>query len=98
MVFSSVASYEGTKGLLFYASAKSAIQTAVRTIAKAIGHRGQRINSISPAWVETEMTDSYLETVGEKKENVRELQTVKSNIEQILRREPERRKGKDHER
>ena len=34
----------------------------------------------------------------EKKENVRELQTVKSNIEQILRREPERRKGKDHER
>ena len=70
VVFSSVASYEGTKGLLFYASAKSAIQTAVRTIAKEIGHRGQRINSISPAWVETEMTDSYLETVGEKKENV----------------------------
>jgi hypothetical protein len=34
----------------------------------------------------------------EKKENVRELQTVKSNIEQILRHEPERRKGKDHER
>ena len=34
----------------------------------------------------------------EKKENVRELQTVKGNIEQILRREPERRKGKDHER
>ena len=34
----------------------------------------------------------------EKKENVRELQTVKGNIEQILRHEPERRKGKDHER
>ena len=34
----------------------------------------------------------------EKKENVRELQTVKSNIEQILRRESERGKGKDHER
>ena len=34
----------------------------------------------------------------EKKENVRELQTVKSNVEQILRREPERGKGKDHER
>ena len=34
----------------------------------------------------------------EKKENVRELQTVKSNIEQILRREPERGKGKDYER
>lgn len=34
----------------------------------------------------------------EKKENVWELQTVKGNIEQILRREPEQRKGKDHER
>ena len=34
----------------------------------------------------------------EKKENVRELQTVKGNIEQILRRAPERGKGKDHER
>ena len=34
----------------------------------------------------------------EKKESVRELQTVKENIGQILRREPERRKGKDHER
>ena len=34
----------------------------------------------------------------EKKENVRELQTVKGNIEQILRREPERGKGRDNER
>ena len=34
----------------------------------------------------------------EKKKSVRELQTVKSNIEQILRHEPERGKGKDHER
>ena len=34
----------------------------------------------------------------EKRERTKELQTVKSNIEQILRREPERGKGKDHER
>ena len=34
----------------------------------------------------------------EKKENVRELQTVKGNIEQILRRELERGKGRDNER
>ena len=34
----------------------------------------------------------------EKKENVRELQTVKNNIDQILRREPERGKGRDNER
>ena len=34
----------------------------------------------------------------EKKENVRELQTVKSNLDKILRREPERGKGRDNER
>ncbi|MBD5471236.1 MAG: relaxase/mobilization nuclease domain-containing protein [Lachnospiraceae bacterium] len=34
----------------------------------------------------------------EKRERTKELQTIKSNIEQILRREPERGKGKDHER
>ena len=34
----------------------------------------------------------------EKRERTKELQTVKSNIEQILRHEPERGKGKDHER
>ena len=32
----------------------------------------------------------------EKKENVRELQTVKNNIDQILHREPERGKGRDN--
>lgn len=34
----------------------------------------------------------------EKRERTTELQTIKRNIEQILRREPERGKGKDHER
>ena len=34
----------------------------------------------------------------EKKENVRELQTVKSNLDKILRREPERGKGRENER
>ena len=34
----------------------------------------------------------------EKKANVRELQTVKSNLDKILRREPERGKGRENER
>ena len=34
----------------------------------------------------------------EKKENVRELQTIKGNIDQILRREPDRGKGRENER
>ena len=34
----------------------------------------------------------------EKREKTKELQTIKSNIEQILRREPERGKGRENER
>ncbi len=34
----------------------------------------------------------------EKKENIRELQTVKSNLDKILHREPERGKGRENER
>ena len=34
----------------------------------------------------------------EKREKTKELQTVKGNIEQILRREPERGKGRENER
>ena len=34
----------------------------------------------------------------EKRERTKELQTVKGNIEQILRREPERKKGRENER
>ena len=34
----------------------------------------------------------------EKRERTTELQTIKNNIDQILRREPERGKAKDHER
>ncbi|MBS5081685.1 MAG: relaxase/mobilization nuclease domain-containing protein [Clostridiales bacterium] len=34
----------------------------------------------------------------EKRERTKELQTVKGNLEQILRREPERRKGRENER
>ena len=64
VMFSSVAAYEGPKGILFYAAAKGAVQSAVRVISKEISHRGQRINSISPAWIQTEMTDSYLDNVG----------------------------------
>jgi NAD(P)-dependent dehydrogenase (short-subunit alcohol dehydrogenase family) len=64
VVFSSVAAYSGTKGLFAYAGAKAAVQTAVKSIAKEIGHSQHCINSISPAWVDTEMTRKYIESIG----------------------------------
>ena len=58
VVFSSTAAHLGTQGLLFYASAKAAVQTAVKTIAKEIYQSGHRINSVSPGWVRTAMSES----------------------------------------
>ncbi len=63
VLFSSIAAHEGSKGILFYAGAKAAVQAAVRSIAKEIAKRNQRINSVSPGWVETEMTDGYLKSL-----------------------------------
>ncbi len=58
VVFSSVAAYANYLGLLVYSSTKSAVQTAVKNIAKEISARRNRINSISPGWLtDTEMTD-----------------------------------------
>ncbi len=48
IVFSSVAAYDAYTGLLVYSSAKAAVQTAVKNIAKEISPRLQRINSLSP--------------------------------------------------
>ena len=58
LVFSSTAAYIGSQGLLIYSSAKAAVQTAVRVIAKEIYQNQHRINSISPGWVKTEMSYS----------------------------------------
>ena len=56
VLFSSVAATTGEKGNFAYSSAKIAMQAAVRSIAKEIYLRKNRINTISPGWVHTEMT------------------------------------------
>lgn len=68
VLFSSVAAYAGTKGLLFYAGAKAAVQTAAKVISKEIAGRRQRINSVSPAWVKTPMTEKYQKDYSPPKE------------------------------
>ncbi|MBO6304088.1 MAG: SDR family oxidoreductase [Selenomonadaceae bacterium] len=56
VLFSSVAATIGEKSNFAYSSAKIAMQAAVRAIAKEIYPRKNRINTISPGWVRTEMT------------------------------------------
>lgn len=64
VVFSSTAAYCGNKGQFAYSAAKGAVQTAVRSIAKEICRDQHRINSISPGWVESDMTKESVEELG----------------------------------
>ncbi|MBR2141993.1 SDR family oxidoreductase [Anaerovibrio sp.] len=70
VVFSSTAAYWGIKGQFAYSGAKAAVKTAVRSIAKEISRKKQRINSISPGWVETPMTKNFVQETTELPEDV----------------------------
>ena len=61
VLFSSVAATIGEKSNFAYSAAKSAIRAAVRSLAKEIYLRKSRINTVSPGWVETEMTKHDVE-------------------------------------
>lgn len=56
VMFSSIYSYNGGRGMLAYSASKAALRIAVHSMAKEICERGARINTVSPGWVETEMT------------------------------------------
>ena len=62
LLFSSVRSHRTDKGLFSYAGAKAALQIAAKTFAKETANRQIRINTISPGWVNTSMTDGLEET------------------------------------
>lgn len=58
--FSSVSAYKGQKGLSAYSATKAAMQAGIRSIAKEIAGRGHRINTISPGFIRTDMTQETL--------------------------------------
>ncbi len=60
VVFSSVAAYEGQKGGMAYSAAKAAVTISVKSIAKEICRDKHRINSISPGWVESDLTHNSI--------------------------------------
>lgn len=60
VLFSSVASKRGEKGMFAYSAAKAAVSTTVKSLAKEISSRGLRINAICPGRVRTPMTEDNL--------------------------------------
>lgn len=57
ILFSSVSAHSAEKGMFAYSAAKAALQAAVKSIAKEICHKEHRINTITPGWVKTSMTE-----------------------------------------
>lgn len=64
VVFSSTAAHYGNRGQFAYSGAKGAVYTAVRSLAKELYRDKHRINSISPGWVETDMSLSSRDEIG----------------------------------
>ena len=71
---SSVASLRGEKAHVAYSASKSAMDSAIRCIAKELGPKGICINSVAPSMVNTDMYQHFLEIQGEKSDaNVRAI-------------------------
>ena len=56
VLFSSVSALTADKGKTVYASAKSAMNGAVSSLAQELSAGGHRVNSILPGWVDTPLT------------------------------------------
>lgn len=64
VVISSVAGHTGEAGNFAYSASKSAVINSVRTFAKEVCKRGIRMNSISPGFVNTSLSEGFFDTRG----------------------------------
>lgn len=55
--FSSVAGHTGERGEFAYSAAKAAVRVAAYSLVHDLAKRKQRLNTLSPGWVKTPMTD-----------------------------------------
>lgn len=58
ILIASVAGIKGEAGFTAYSAAKSGVIGAMRTLALELAVKDMRVNSITPGWLPTEMTDS----------------------------------------
>lgn len=56
VLFSSSAAATGKKSMFAYSASKAAMNTAIKSFAKEIAGNGNRINTVMPGWVKTNMT------------------------------------------
>lgn len=62
---SSFTAYIGIRGLLSYEASKGALISAKNSIACEIAAKNHRLNTVSPAWIETPLIENLNETISE---------------------------------
>lgn len=63
---SSLSTKWGDRGKAAYNASKGALTGSLKTVACELATKKHRINAISPAWVKTEMADTFLEKAAKK--------------------------------
>jgi len=61
VVISSIVASRGSPGLSVYAATKSGLEGFARSLARELGPRGIRVNSIAPGFLETDLSSSLSE-------------------------------------
>lgn len=64
VVIASAAAHKGESGAFAYSASKAALITCVQTFAKEIAKRGCRVNSVSPGFISTPLTEGYFTNRG----------------------------------
>lgn len=65
---SSIAASVGSKGHVNYAAAKGGVEAFTRALAIEVAANNIRVNAIAPGYIQTEMSDSVMETIQPKKQ------------------------------
>ena len=61
VVISSIVASRGSPGLTVYAATKAGLEGFARSLARELGPRGIRVNSIAPGFLETDLSSSLSE-------------------------------------
>lgn len=64
VVIASAAAHKGESGAFAYSASKSSLIVCVQTFAKEIAKRGCRVNSVSPGFINTPLTEGYFSNRG----------------------------------
>lgn len=56
VMFSSVRAVKGDKGSFAYSSTKASLKISAHSFAKEVAQKKMRVNTVSPGWVETDLT------------------------------------------